>query len=46
MEKVDGHDANKTDLIKLDFFIGPDNLDWGFMYSQRFTIFKGGLMEE
>jgi hypothetical protein len=40
MDKVDGPDADKTDLIKLEFFMDPCNAAGGSKYSQHFAIFK------
>jgi hypothetical protein len=44
LNKVDGPDADKTELIKLEFFMVPDNP--GFKCSRYFSIFKDGCPEE
>jgi hypothetical protein len=46
MEKVDGPDADKTELIKLEPFMDPDKPDLDSKYSRHFTIFNDGLLEE
>jgi hypothetical protein len=45
-EKVDGDDvkADKTELLKFDFFIDPKNPE--FRYSKEFVIFKDGRSED
>jgi hypothetical protein len=40
MDKVDGTDADKSERIKLEFLMDPDNP--AFKYSQQFSIFKDG----
>jgi hypothetical protein len=40
MEKVDGHDTDKSEWINLEFLMDTDNPDSGFKYSQQFSIFK------
>jgi hypothetical protein len=42
VDKVDGPDADKSEWIKLEFLINPDNPASGSKYSQQFAIFKGG----
>jgi hypothetical protein len=46
MDKVDGPDADKSEWIKLEFLIDPDNPTSGSKYSQQFSIFKDGFPEE
>jgi hypothetical protein len=46
MDKVDGPSADKTEWIKLDFFMDPDNPALGSKYSQQFVIFKYECPEE
>jgi hypothetical protein len=40
MEKVDGPDADKSEWIKLEFLMDPDNPESGSKYSRQFAIFK------
>jgi hypothetical protein len=40
MDKVDGSDADKTEWIKLEFFMDPDNP--ASKYFQKFSISKDG----
>jgi hypothetical protein len=40
MDKVDGLDADKSEWIKLEFLMDPDNP--AFKYSRKFAIFKDG----
>jgi hypothetical protein len=40
MDKVDGPDADKSDWIKMEFFIDPDIP--ASKYSRQFYIFKDG----
>jgi hypothetical protein len=42
VKKVDGPDADKSEWIKLEFLMVPDNLAWGSKYSWQFAIFKDG----
>jgi hypothetical protein len=42
MDKVDGHDADKSEWIKLEFLMHPDNSASGSKYSRQFAIFKDG----
>jgi hypothetical protein len=42
MNKVDGPDADKSEWIKLEFLMDPDNPTLGSKYSQQFVIFKDG----
>jgi hypothetical protein len=44
MDKIDGPDADKSELIKLKFLMNPDNT--ASKYSRQFTIFKHGCPEE
>jgi hypothetical protein len=46
MDKVDGPDADKSEWIKLEFFMDPDKPAWGSKYSRQFAIFKDGFQEE
>jgi hypothetical protein len=42
VDKVDGTDANKSEWIKLEFLMDPDNPASGSKYSRQFIIFKDG----
>jgi hypothetical protein len=42
MDKVDGPDADKSEWIKLEFLMDPDNLALDYKYSRQFAIFKDG----
>jgi hypothetical protein len=42
MDKVNGPDADKSEWIKLEFLMDPDNPASGFKYYQQFAIFKDG----
>jgi hypothetical protein len=44
MDKVEGADVDKSEWMKLEFFIDPDNP--AFKYSHQFTNFKDGCPEE
>jgi hypothetical protein len=44
MDKVDGPDADKSEWIKLEFFMNLDKPD--SKYSQQFAIFKDGCPED
>jgi hypothetical protein len=44
MEKVDGHDTDKSERIKLEFLMDPDNP--ASKYSRQFAIFKDGCPED
>jgi hypothetical protein len=44
MDKVDGTDAYKSEWIKLEFLMDPDNPV--SMYSRQFDIFKDGSSED
>jgi hypothetical protein len=46
MDKVDGTDADKSEWIKLEFLMDPDNPALGSKYSQQFAIFKDGSLED
>jgi hypothetical protein len=40
MDRIDGPDADKSEWIKLEFFIHPNNP--ASKYSRQFAIFKDG----
>jgi hypothetical protein len=42
VDKVDGPDADKSEWIKLESLINPDNPASGSKYSRQFAIFKDG----
>jgi hypothetical protein len=42
MDMIDGTDADKSEWIKLEFFMDPDNPASGSKYSRQFSIFKDG----
>jgi hypothetical protein len=42
MNKVDGTDTDKSEWIKLEFLMDPDNPALGSNYSRQFAIFKDG----
>jgi hypothetical protein len=44
MDKVDGNDADKSEWIKLEFLMGPDNP--ASKYSRKFAIIKNGCQED
>jgi hypothetical protein len=46
LDKFDRTDADKSEWIKLDFLMDPDNSTWGSKYSLQFDIFKDGCPEE
>jgi hypothetical protein len=46
MDKVDGTDADKSEWIKLEFLMDPDNPASGSNYSRQFAIFKDGCPED
>jgi hypothetical protein len=46
MDKVDEPDTNKSEWIKLEFLMDPDNPASGSKYSQQFSIFKDGCPED
>jgi hypothetical protein len=46
MDKVDGPDADKSEWIKLEFLMDPDNPASGSKYSRQFSIFKDECPEE
>jgi hypothetical protein len=46
VDKVDGTDADKSEWIKLEFLMDPDNPALDFKYSQQFAIFKDGYPED
>jgi hypothetical protein len=45
MDKIDRPEAEKSEWIKLEFLMDPDNPASGSMYSQQFAIFKDGCPE-
>jgi hypothetical protein len=45
IDKVDGPNADKSDFIKLEFLMDPDNPAWGSKYSRQFAKFKDGCPE-
>jgi hypothetical protein len=46
MDKVDGPDTDKSEWIKLEFLMDPDNPALDSKYSQKFAIFKDGCPED
>jgi hypothetical protein len=46
MVKIDGPDADKSDWIKLEFLMDPDNPALDSKYSRQFAIFKDGCSED
>jgi hypothetical protein len=46
IDKVDGTDTDKSEWIKLDFLMDPDNPASGSKYSRQFAIFKYGCPED
>jgi hypothetical protein len=46
MDKVDGPGTDKSEWIKLEFFVDPNNTVLDFKYSRPFDIFKEGCPEE
>jgi hypothetical protein len=46
MDKVDGNDADKSEWIKLEFLMDPDNPASVSKYSRQFAIFKDGYPED
>jgi hypothetical protein len=46
MDKVDGTNKDKSEWIKLEFLMDPDNQALGTKYSRQFSIFKDGCPEE
>jgi hypothetical protein len=42
IDKVDGTDVDKSEWIKLEFLMDPDNPALDYKYSQQFAIFKDG----
>jgi hypothetical protein len=46
MDKVDGPDVDKSEWIKLEFLMDPDNPAWGSKYFRQFDIFKDWCTEE
>jgi hypothetical protein len=42
MDKVDGPDKDKSEWIKLELLVDPDNPASGSKYSQQFYTFKDG----
>jgi hypothetical protein len=46
MDKVDGTDTDKSEWIKLEFLMDPDNPASGSKYSRQFAVFKDGCPED
>jgi hypothetical protein len=46
MDKVDATDADKSDWIKLEFLMDPDNPALISKYSRQFALFKDGCPED
>jgi hypothetical protein len=46
VDKVYGSDADKSEWIKLEFLMDPDNPALGSKYSRQFVIFKDGCAED
>jgi hypothetical protein len=46
MVRVDGPNADKSEWIKLEFLVDPDNPASGSNYSRQFAIFKYGCPED
>jgi hypothetical protein len=46
VDKVDGPDADKSEWIKLEFLMDPNNPALDSKYSQQFAIFKDGCPED
>jgi hypothetical protein len=46
MNKVDGTDVDKSDWIKLEILMDPDNPALDPKYSRQFAIFKDGCPED
>jgi hypothetical protein len=46
MDKVDGPDAEKSEWIKSEFLMDPDNPAWGSKYSRQSAIIKDGCPED
>jgi hypothetical protein len=46
MDKVDGPDTDKSEWIKLEFLMDPDNPALGSKYSWQLAIFKDGWPED
>jgi hypothetical protein len=44
MDKLDGTDADKSEWIKLEFLMDPDNP--ASKYSRQFAIFKDGFPQD
>jgi hypothetical protein len=44
MDKIDGPDRGKSECIKLNFLMNPDNP--ASKYCQQFAIFKDGFLDE
>jgi hypothetical protein len=44
MDKVDGNDTDKSEWIKFEFLMDPDNLP--SKYSRQFAIFKDACPED
>jgi hypothetical protein len=46
VDKVDGPDTDKSEWIKLEFLMDPDNPAMDSKYSQQFAIFMDGFPED
>jgi hypothetical protein len=46
VDKVVGTDADRSECIKLEFLMDPDNPASGSKYSRKFAIFKDGFPED
>jgi hypothetical protein len=46
MDKIDGPDTDKSELIKLEFLMDPDYPALGTYYSRQLAIFKDGCPED
>jgi hypothetical protein len=42
MDKIDGPNADKSEWIKLEILMDPDNTAFASKYSRQFSIFKDG----
>jgi hypothetical protein len=46
LDKIDGHDVDKSEWIKLEFLMDSDKPALGSKYSRHFAIFKDGCLED
>jgi hypothetical protein len=46
MDKIHGTEADKSEWIKLEFLMDPDNPALTSKYSRQFSIFKDGCPED